>query len=113
MELLSRLSSPSGPLKTLLEQDRWQAQDAVGLVPPPRHSVGSQHRHVGWVFQAVEQVLAEHGEPMQAKAVHLAVEALLGQAVSWSSVKNALVDHVAGPAPRFVRVGKGQYQLAR
>jgi hypothetical protein len=112
MALVCRLSSPSGPLKTLLEQSRWQAKNACGLTPAPGQSVAARHRRAGWVVRAVEQVLAEHGEPMQAKAVHLAVEALLGQAVSWSSVKGALADHVAGRSPRFVRVGRGRYRLA-
>lgn len=111
MALVGRLSSPSGALKTLLEGERWGAKDASGLIAPPRQSVGTQHRRVSWVLDAVEQVLAEHGKPMQAKAVHAAVEALLGQAVSWSSVKGTLADHVAGPSPRFVRVGRGRYRL--
>jgi HB1, ASXL, restriction endonuclease HTH domain len=112
MALVGRLSSPIGPLKTLLEQSRWKAQDASGLIAPPRQSVGAQHRRVSWVLEAVERVLAEHGEPMQAKAVHAAVEALLGQAVSWGSVKGTLASHATGPSPRFVRVGRGRYRLA-
>jgi hypothetical protein len=113
MALVGRLSNPNGALKTLLDQSRWEAKDARDLIPPPGPSVGARHRRAGWVVRAVEQVLAEYGEPMQAKAVHLAVEASLGQAVSWSSIKGALADHVTGPSPRFVRVGRGRYQLAR
>ncbi len=117
MALVRQLSNPSGPLKTLLDQGRWDAQDAVGLIPPPRSvqatkTVLAQHPHAGWVLQAIEQVLAAHGEAMQAKAVHGAVEQLLGRSVSWSSIKGALADHVSGPAPRFVRVARGRYKLS-
>jgi hypothetical protein len=110
--LVGRLASPSGPLKTLLEQSRWETKDARDLIPPPRQEVSALHRRAGWVVSAVEEVLAEHGEPMQAKAIHEEVEALMGQSVSWSAIKGALADHVAGPSPRFVRVGRGRYRLA-
>jgi hypothetical protein len=58
-------------------------------------------------------VLSDAGQSMQAKAIHHSVEALLAQAVSWSSVKNALASGVSGSAPRFVRVAAGRYELAR
>jgi hypothetical protein len=57
------------------------------------------------------RVLADRQEPMQAKAVHAAVEALLGEPVRWSSVKSALAVNVSGASPRFKRVGKGRYRL--
>lgn len=110
--LVGQLSSPSGPLQTLLERRRWEAKSAVDLIPSPRQDVRALHRRAGWIVRAVERVLADQGEPMQAKAVHEAVEALLGQTVSWSSIKGALADNVAGPSPRFVRVGRGRYRLA-
>jgi hypothetical protein len=56
-------------------------------------------------------VLTDRQEPMQAKEVHAAVEALLGEPVRWSSVKAALAANVAGSSPRFVRVAKGRYRL--
>jgi len=113
MVIVGRLSNPSGPLKTLLDQGRWEVADAHDLISPPGQNVGGRHRRAGWVVRAIEQVLTEYGEPMQAKAVHEAVEALLGQAVSWSSIKGALADHVAGSSPRFVRVRRGRYRLAQ
>jgi hypothetical protein len=69
-------------------------------------------RRPGWVLNAVMQVLADRGEPMRAKDIHVAVEALVGEPVAWSSIKGALADHVSGPSPRFVRIARGRYVLA-
>jgi hypothetical protein len=49
---------------------------------------------------------------MRAWEVHAAVEAMLGEAVAWSSVKGALASNVSGSSPRFVRVARGRYALA-
>jgi hypothetical protein len=48
---------------------------------------------------------------MQAKEVHAAVEALLGESVRWASVKAVLAGNVCGSSPRFVRVARGRYRL--
>lgn len=69
-------------------------------------------RRPGWVLAAVVQVLADRKEPMRAKDIHTAVEALVEEPVAWSSIKGALADHVAGPSPRFVRIARGRYVLA-
>jgi HB1, ASXL, restriction endonuclease HTH domain len=68
-------------------------------------------RRIGWLTKAVAQVLAESEEPMRAQNVHQAVEALLGETVRWSSVKDCLSKHAAGQHPRFVRVARGRYAL--
>ena len=75
--------------------------------------MAAQHRHVGWVVEAITRVLTEHREPMQAKEAHGAVEAVVGQSVCWSSVKAALAANIAGPSPCFARVDKGRHRLAR
>lgn len=117
MAVVRRLSNPSGPLKILLDQSRWDVENAADLVPPPDQvmpeAIGAQHPRVGWVAEAIERVLVAHDGPMRAKAVHEAVETLLGRSVSWSSVKNALVDGLTGKSPRFARVAYGCYQLRR
>jgi hypothetical protein len=69
-------------------------------------------RRPGWVLTAVVQVLADQEEPMRAKDIHIAVEALVGEPVSWSSIKGALADHTSGSSRRFVRVSRGRYVLA-
>jgi hypothetical protein len=56
--------------------------------------------------------MADREEPMRAKEIHDAVEALLGEPVGWSSVKQALASHASGSSPRFVRIARGRYRLA-
>ena len=81
---------------------------------PQRQPVACRQRprRPGWVLKAVVQVLADREEPMRAKDIHAAVEALLGASVAWSSVKAALAANVSGTSPRFVRVARGRYVLA-
>jgi hypothetical protein len=76
-----------------------------------RSSRQRPRRH-GWVTKAVVTVLAEQDEPMRAKDIHAAVEALVGGPVAGSSVKQVLSSNVSGPSPRFVRIARGRYVLA-
>jgi hypothetical protein len=69
-------------------------------------------RRPGWVLKAIVKVLADRGEPMRATEIHAAVEALIGEPIGWSSVKQALATHVGGPSPHFVRIARGRYMLA-
>jgi hypothetical protein len=69
-------------------------------------------RRPGWVLKAIVQVLSDRGEPMRAKDIHAAVAALVGEPVSWGSVKSALAANVSGSSPRLVRVARGRYVLA-
>lgn len=57
-------------------------------------------------------MLTDREEPMRAKETHAAVEAMVGEPVGWSSVKQALASHISGPSPRFVRIARGRYALA-
>ncbi len=68
-------------------------------------------RRPGWVLKAIVQVLTDRGEPMRAKNIHAAVEALVGEPVPRSSVKGALASDVAGSSGRLVRVARGRYVL--
>jgi HB1, ASXL, restriction endonuclease HTH domain len=112
MDFIGVLSNPVGPLKTVLD-------GKLPVCPAPLKeeadsaSIEARHRRAGWVVEAIVRVLATRGEPMQARAIHGAVEALLGESVCWSSVKASLAANVSGPSPRFKRVGPGRYQLAR
>lgn len=74
--------------------------------------VRSRHRRHDWVLDAVIRVLADRQEPMRAREVHGAVEALLGEPVRWGSVKKCLSSNVAGVSPRFVRVARGRYAVS-
>lgn len=64
------------------------------------------------MLDAIVQVLIERGEPMRAKDIHAAVEALVGEPVPPPSVKGALAKNAAGSSARFVRVARGRYILA-
>jgi hypothetical protein len=59
------------------------------------------------------RVLADHEGPMRRMQVHAAIEALLGESVSPDSVSWALASDARRPVPRFVRVGRGRYVLAK
>lgn len=74
-------------------------------------AVGASHPRQGRIIDAITRVLGEHGEPMQAREVHAGVEALLGEPVRWTSVKATLAGNLDGPAPRFVRVARGRYDI--
>lgn len=66
-------------------------------------------RRPGWVQTAVCTILAQQAEPVQVEDVHAAVEALVGEPVSKSSVNGALARLTDGPSPRLVRVAVGVY----
>ncbi len=89
MDLTGHHSNPSAHLKALLD-------GVVGALnelepdarPPERRSIkrpefhiGKRHRRHDWVQEAVSIVLERSGEPMQARDVHVAAEALLGEPV--------------------------------
>lgn len=85
---------------------------ASGESRPRRVACRQRPHRPGWVLKAIVEVLADREEPMRAKDIHAAVEALLGEPVLWSSVKGALADNVSGPSPKFVRIARGRYVLA-
>lgn len=115
MELIQALSNPVGPLEAVLEavdQPNRAAGHAARL-RSSAHPRKSPPRRPGWVVEAIVRVLAKRQEPMQARDVHAAVEALLGEPVRWSSVKASLAANITGSSPRFRRVSPGRYVLAR
>ncbi len=85
-----------------------------GAVGKPRTlaSVAIPAHRSGWVLAAVTEVLKAATEPMQARTIYVAVVELLGEPVSWSSVRNCLASDVSGRSPRFERVGHGRYRMA-
>ncbi len=109
MDLARQLSNPTGPLKVLLEGPPKLPRRLARV--KPTGTIGARHRRVGWIVEAVVRVLVDRQEPMQAKEIHAAVEALLGEPVRWASVKAALAGNIAGPSPRFVKVARGRYRL--
>lgn len=85
-----------------------------GTVGKPRAlaSVAMPTHRPGWVLTAVTEVLEAAKEPMQARTIYVAVVELLGEPVSWSSVRNCLASDISGKSPRFERVGHGRYRMA-
>ena len=119
MDLTGHHSNPSSNLKALLdgvlvalnERDRDEPRPEWRNIKRPESPVGHRHRRYDWVQKAVIAVLERRGEPMQARDVHAAVEALLCEPVRWGSVKACLAANVAGSSPRFVRVAPGRYAI--
>lgn len=63
------------------------------------------------VQNAVIVVMSSADGEMQLRDIHAAVEALCGQPVSRSSVKNCVAKGAAGRSARFERVARGRYRL--
>jgi hypothetical protein len=53
----------------------------AGCAVCERRSCRRRSHRPGWVLKAIVQVLTDRGEPMRAKDIHTAVEALLGEPV--------------------------------
>ena len=119
VDLTGHHSNPSRRLEALLDVvlGALNELDHVDRLPerrntkPPESRIGNRHRRHDWVQEAVISVLERREEPMQARDVHIAAEALLGEPVRWGSVKACLAANVAGSSPRFVRVAPGRYAM--
>src|SRR5690348_12949987 len=64
----------------------------------------------GQIPEAIAAVLAPAGT-LRLVEIHAAIEALLGERVAISSVKDCLTARLANGSTRFERVGRGQYRL--
>lgn len=110
MGLLGCYSNPEiqGRLRRLSEKlERLAASNAP---PSPSARIDLRLR-CGLVPKAITRVLSEAVEPMRVRDIHAEVEALLGEAVSLSAVKNWLARHAGGDKALFVRLGRGRYRL--
>jgi len=107
MDLTGHHSNPSTHLNALLDGivgalndlERDVRQPERRSIKEPGSATGKRHRRHDWVQQAVITVLERRGEPMQARDVHAAAEALLGEPVRWGSVKACLA--LTWPARRL------------
>jgi hypothetical protein len=61
---------------------------------------------------AVTSVLGAAADPLRVRAIHAAVEGLLGERVPYSTVKDALSAHSGRGDRRFCRTRGGCYELA-
>jgi hypothetical protein len=82
---------------------REPMQPAATTIEPSRRGFGS-------ITVAVATVLGSAGE-MRTRDIHRAIEGLLADSVSFSSVKNCLARKSVGKAPQFERIGRGRYRL--
>jgi hypothetical protein len=109
--LLGCYSNPEiqGRLRRLSEKlERLAASKAA---PRPSARVDRRLR-CGLVPKAILRILSESVEPMRVRDIHTEVEALLGQSVSPSAVKNCLARHAKDDQALFVRLDRGRYLLA-
>jgi hypothetical protein len=109
-EFLSELVEPGGRAhraRAVLSLRNAHPERTVRSMPVAQ----AAHRW-GRILGAVTEVLKAAGESMQAQEIHAAVEKLLGEPASWSSVRNCLASDINGKSPRFERVGHGRYRMA-
>jgi hypothetical protein len=106
MESLSHLEFTEG--LELLAARGWRqlrARSRKGL------QNSTARRRFAQVGDAIVQVLADAGTDLRMIEVHEAVEELLGEPVSRSSVKNYLASNSQRPRRRIERVSRGHYRL--
>lgn len=94
---------------SLREVERAIAGLPEGPVRPQPYRRTRKRR--GETLATIHSVLATTGE-MRMMDIHLAVEAVLEEPVSRSSVKNCLALHCEGPNPLFERIQRGRHKLA-
>jgi hypothetical protein len=95
---LQRLTSPNR------HQPRHLKPSMDGPKPDGR-------RRFGQVSEAAARVLQNEPAGLRVRDVHARVELLLGEPVSWGSVKSALNRLSKGSDPRFVQIYRGRYRL--
>jgi hypothetical protein len=66
----------------------------------------------GLVIATITAVLEHADQPLRAREIHAAAQALTGRPLKCSSVKATLAEHARKPKPRFERVSHGCYRLA-
>ena len=87
-------------------------RDSRAPAPPVVSSLEQRRRPLGSITEAVSMVLGSVGE-MRVRDIHAAIEAMLEEPVSRSSVENCLNRKSMGHGRRFDRVGRGRYRLPR
>lgn len=108
MHLLERFTNPSAPLKAVFDA---LPDEPLKPIEHPTPSPGTGRLGNGVVQRAVVKVLTAANGPTRAGDIHLAVERLLGRAVSKESVSCALRRGIRGAEPRLERVAVGYYRL--
>ena len=108
MELNGALSNP----RLRLEIQRWAKCQARLLdLDPGAATRAAVPDRPGRVAHEVQRVLAEAGEPLRAKEVHRRCQLSLGEAVSWSTVRQALMEAHRSRRSPVARVAYGTYAV--
>ena len=111
MELSGALSNPLANrkegLRKLSALHRRLLAKAATAPAMPR---GVRDRPIP-VLEIVTTVLELAGEPMRVREIHAAAAELIGESISWSSVKGILSAHTIGGDRRFRRIRRGCYEL--
>jgi hypothetical protein len=109
MELESALSNLQN-LELLRRMSRARARLAAQRRPSHRLSVTISSRPLP-LLRTIVRVLEVADSPMPVYAIHRAVEACLGQSVSYASLKHCVSEHARGGRPRLVHEHWGWYRL--
>ena len=88
--------------------DRLAGSDAA-----PRPTACASKGRCGDISKAVGEVLQEFGGPLRMVEIHAAVEALRGETVPRSTIKNCLANNSRGDGAWLVRLARGRYGLNR
>lgn len=109
MEIFGALSNPETQERLERLSTKLGQIEAGGATPRPTTTARSLR--VGAVPDAIMRVLADSVEPMRMRDIQTEVEALVGQPVTRSAVKNWLANHAHGEDAPLVRLGRGWYRL--
>jgi hypothetical protein len=109
VHILGHFSNPSSSLQAIFNALPDEPLEPTEQ-PTPTPETGRLGN--GVVQRAVIKVLAAAKGPTRAADIHLAVERLLGRAVSKESVSCCLRTGIRGAEPRFERVSVGYYRLS-
>ena len=82
----------------------------MGFVRRPRRV--DRRMRQGVVERLVLDVLRSAPEPMRVKDIHAMAEAVLGEPLAVSTVKNFVAGAVQGDRPLLVRASRGQYVVS-
>lgn len=111
VDLIGALCNPTAKdaLSQLVALKRKLLKDAPAVVPPSARPLA----RAGELLQSAVAVLSDSDRPLRVAEVRQEIECRLGRPVNPGSVKACLSEWTIGPSPRFERVERGVYRLAR
>src|SRR4051794_21555608 len=107
MDLLGTLSNPE--IGASLQRLCCRLADVPAESAPAQWREDRRRRY-GSIDKAVDAVLAESAQPLDAAEIHARVERLLRGPVARSSVRSRLAVRARTEPPRYERVSRGRYR---